>query len=482
MATSNPTHPVLTAFGLEGQEAALARALRATGATIHGGAALSWYTSTAPPSGQDIDIWCRPVEPILYPLVIALYDTIFRAAGYTPSGDSVYTDSRREHCYNAEFHHIAHIMNWHNPTMRRQIQLILRKPGAPAAINHFDLDICQIGIIPTPGAEGLVAIPPASLSPVQLGNKVMRVVHLTGQSSKKFLYRVRKYYERGFAFETSEAHCSCPCGAASHRTVTPPRRMTLEEGLEYAEKEWVKANPLPSHRPHRADNLQRYLQRSDHRLADKSLQALEQEHRSCELAITLLQNKHELPLETAWIRKYMEVLNNAARVKRLVQEWEEAAAPQTRMRCEYTMNYCKHYEAQATVQNYPALLRILTNLRGRAQQRLRELPPVPAQGTPTPTQATTGTPIPYLSVTDVKNGVPGAGAGAGAGAGGPVGACAGNGAGAGPVGAGAGAGTGGSKPYLSVEEVEDEEEEDHLLHTFVAINKKKVVLKKKPFF
>ena len=400
--------PVLTAFGLQTQEAALARAFVTTGATIHGGAALSWFTGTAPPPGQDIDIWCRPAEPILYPLIRALYDTIFRAAGYHPVSDS-HTSSSSS--YYAKFKHIAHIHNWHSFACGRKIQLIIRKPDAPPnTTDDFDLDICQIAVVPMPRAEGLVALPPATLSPNQIANRIMQLRDLTGQSSANTLKRVRKYYDRGFAFESTEATCSCPCGTASHRTVTAPRRMTLEEGLAHVSKSWATANPLSNYNPHRADNLQRYLQRADNAIATKPLRQLEEELLACRIANDLLQNQVHYSRETDWIVNYVNtVITDAIRIKHLEMDWAETRIfrPSTTF-CARILRDCERLLEKPHIKDRPALLEIVRNLHERAQQALTA-PPVldVVEPVPVPSARNGSVKKPVLEVleptTDPKN-------------------------------------------------------------------------------
>lgn len=315
---------MLTAFGLQDQEAALARAFRVTGAAIHGGAALSWYLNTDPPAGQDIDIWCQPSERILSPLIHALYDTIFRAAGYAPEKPT--TDKASYQYYGLRELHIDAIHNWFNPTVNRKIQLILRSSTAPSAdpTTEFDLDITTVKVAPVRmnGADRLLVTVPTTELAVQIRRRVMSIANLRGQILSNNLRRVYKYYSRGFAFEVTEATCACACGAVHHTAVTPPRRLTLSEAFAHVRKAWVAANPLPDWYALRADVLKRHI--TTH-FAGKTLltanrATLADLRESCIRATGLYQNAVVYPAETAWLMTYRKAINGLWTLRN-IQHW-----------------------------------------------------------------------------------------------------------------------------------------------------------------
>lgn len=318
------TPSLLATFGI--QEAPLARALHATKAAIHGGAALSWYLETPAPPEQDIDIWCQPAEPILRPVIYALYDTIFRAAGYVPNDRH---DPAAAKYYDVAPLHIDAIHNWYHPTLKRRIQLILRTqgpdiPACPTA--EFDLDITSMRIVPDPKNPAILCLQTPSTDLCdQIDRRVMRINNLHGQNLRNNLNRVHKYYNRGFAFETTETTCSCPCGAATHTTVTLPRRMDRAEAIKTVRKAWIAANPLPDNHPLRADVLKATLlaDYNNQTLMTKSYGQLMAEREHCRQAQRLPQNQHIYPQETAWIWKYYQVLLGLTHYRRLQHLWGE---------------------------------------------------------------------------------------------------------------------------------------------------------------
>jgi hypothetical protein len=325
MTTPTPdASPVLITFGLQDQEAALTRALRVTNAAIHGGAALSWYTNTEPPAGQDIDIWCQPVARILSPVIVALYDTIFRTVGYSPVPPS--SRAARDY-YGIRNLHIDAIHNWFNPTVNRKIQLILRSKDAPSAdpTTEFDLDITTVKVsapADTAAADRLLVTVPSTELAVRIRRRVMNINNLKGQHLQNNLRRIHKYYSRGFAFESTEARCSCSCGAVHHMTVTPPHRLSLKEAMDHVRKEWVAANPLPDHYALRADVLKRYI--TTHYAGDALLTAnrttLNDLRESCTLANRLYQNAALYPAETTWLLHYRKALQGLWLLRR-IQHW-----------------------------------------------------------------------------------------------------------------------------------------------------------------
>lgn len=314
---------LLATFGI--QEAPLARALHATNAVIHGGAALSWYMGTSAPPGQDIDIWCQPAEPILRPVIYALYDTIFRAAGYLPRDRNPATAEY----YDVAPLHIDAIHNWYNPTLKRKIQLIFRTygPDIPASpVTEFDLDITMIRVIPNPVDPATLCVQTQSAELCdRIDRRVMRINNLHGQNLRNNLNRVHKYYNRGFAFETTETACSCPCGTATHTTITPPRRMERGEAIRYVRKAWITANPLPDNHPLRADVLKATLlaDYNNRTLISKTYGQLMTERDHCRQALRLPQNQPTYPQETAWLWKYYEVLLGLTHYRRLQHLWGE---------------------------------------------------------------------------------------------------------------------------------------------------------------
>lgn len=324
-SASNPTPSLLATFGL--QEAPLARALHATKAAIHGGAALSWYLGTPAPPGQDIDIWCQPAEPILRPVIYALYDTIFRAAGYVPK-DRQRNPAAAEY-YDVAPLHIDAVHNWYNPTLKRKIQLILRTqgPDIPASpVAEFDLDITMIRVAPHPADPATLCLQTQSTELCsRIDRRVMRINCLRGQNLASNLSRVHKYYARGFAFETTESTCSCPCGAATHTAIIPPRRLECVEAIKYVRNAWIAANPLPDNHPLRADVLKATLL-SDYNnksLITKTYAQLMTERDHCRQAVRLPQNLPTYPQETEWLQKYYTVLLGLTHYHRLQRLWGE---------------------------------------------------------------------------------------------------------------------------------------------------------------
>lgn len=306
--TSADTPPLLATFGL--QEKTLAHALHATNAAIYGGAALTWYLETPAPPEQDIDIWCQPAEPILRPLIYTLYDSIFRSAGYFPDNKN---PAATEY-YNTPILNIVAIHNWYNPTLKRKIQLIIRKQGpdiSDSPDDDFDLDITTIRVVPNPTNPSTLTVQSRTADLcINIDRRVMSLYNLRGQNLHSNLYRVNKYYARGFAFETTETACSCPCGAATHTIITSPRRMGRTEAIKYVRRAWIEANPLPDNHPLRADVLQGTLLEgcNNKTLISKTRSQLITENDQCREALLLPQNEYLYPDETAWLREYYEVL------------------------------------------------------------------------------------------------------------------------------------------------------------------------------
>lgn len=317
MTAAATTPRLLTAFGLQEQEAALARAFRITDAAIHGGAALTWLTNTDSPPGQDIDIWCQPSERILSALIYALYDTIFRAAGYSPQPATANTAAAiLTEYYGIRHLHIDAIHNWYHPTLERKIQLILRSKTSPTTgitlpaspIAEFDLDITTAKVSASPSHDELVATAPTPTLAAQIARRVMTITNLRGQVLHNNLLRVRKYYSRGYAFETTETTCSCPCGAAKHTAITPPRRLSLLEALNYVRTAWLAANPLSDNHPLRADNLKTRILAENPNLLTITPDRLSELQSYCQATTGFIQNRVTYPAETEWVRNYGSAL------------------------------------------------------------------------------------------------------------------------------------------------------------------------------
>ena len=370
-ATTNPninkmstaaTNTVLSAFGLQGQEAALSRAFRATKAAIHGGAALSWYLNTPPPPGQDIDIWCQPAEAILRPIIFALYDTIFRAAGYRPTR-AIYADRNRSRYYRAHDLHIDAIHDWYNPALKRKIQLIFRATHdrlgfeiSATPTGGFDLDITSIQVAASihPTSDCLTVSPPHADLADRIERRVMRICNLAGQILRNNLNRVRKYYERGFAFETTETTCSCTCGAIHHTVVTPPRRLTIGEAIVLVHKEWATANALPTDHPARADTLRTRLYKQAP-LDTLRLQTLKELIAECLHVTSLVQNKVLYPTETSWIKEYIRMAVFVLNLRRLQDGWV-ATTDDHRKLCALTYTRSLlHLRTSPLVEHFPTL-------------------------------------------------------------------------------------------------------------------------------
>lgn len=362
MSTTAKTNSVLTAFNLHEQEPALARAFRATNAAIHGGAALSWYLNTPPPPGQDIDIWCQPAEAILRPIIYALFDTIFRAAGYRPLR-ATYTGRNRSRYYRARDLHIVAIHDWFNPVLDRKIQLIFRathdRKGFPVLATPtggFDLDITSVQVAASihPTSDCLTVSPPHADLADRIERRVMRICNLTGQVLRNNLNRVRKYYERGFAFETMETHCSCTCGAIHHTIVTPPRRLTIEEATTLVRKEWVAANALHADHPYRANTFRNSLH------AQVSLDMwgtgpLEELISECSQVTSLVQNKVLYPTETAWIKQYAEMAVFVLNLRRLQDGWAITTVEHRKRNALKYIQRLLHLQISPQVEHFPTL-------------------------------------------------------------------------------------------------------------------------------
>jgi len=379
-ATFNPniikmpaTNSVLPAFGLQDQEAALARAFRATNASIHGGAALSWYLNTPPPPGQDIDIWCQPAEAILRPIIFALYDTIFRAAGYSPTRAAAYRN--RSRYYRASDIHIDAIHDWYNPVLERKIQLIFRSTHdrlgfeiSATPTGGFDLDITSVQVAATalPTFDRLiVATLPVDLAD-RIERRVMRIGNLTGQILRNNLNRVRKYYERGFAFEITETTCSCTCGALHHTVVTPPRRLTIEEAIAFVRRQWAIANALPDDHPVRADSLRTRLYRQAP-LDTLKLETLKELISECLHVTSLVQNEVLYPTETAWIKEYIRMAVVVLNLRRLQDGWATITVEHRKLSAPTYVRRLLHLRTSPHVDHFPTLdteiIHLLTEIR-----------------------------------------------------------------------------------------------------------------------
>jgi len=324
-------NPVLTAFSLTDQESPLVRAFKATGAAIHGGAALSWYLNAPPPPGQDIDIWCQPSEPILKPIIFALYDTIFRAAGYAPYRPTHFRRPRNVSYYNISTAQIDIIYNWYNSNLGRKIQLIIRKsrtrtgtavPASP--IEDFDLDITTLCVAPSILTERLMVYVPSTELARQIDRRVMNIKSLRGQQLRSNLSRIRKYYARGFAFESTEARCTCACGVVHHMLVTPPHRLSLNEAMADVRKQWLSANPLAASDPLRADNLKRtlLLGHSEKQFLTINDVGIRKMLNDCEKATEMPQNAMLYPIDTLWLDDYCRTLRYVCRIRLLKGEVE----------------------------------------------------------------------------------------------------------------------------------------------------------------
>lgn len=366
-ATVNPniikmpaTNSVLPAFGLQDQEAALARAFRATNASIHGGAALSWYLNTPPPPGQDIDIWCQPAEAILRPIIFALYDTIFRAAGYHPTRAAAYRN--RSRYYRAHDLHIDAIHDWYNPVLERKIQLIFRSTHdrlgfeiSATPTGGFDLDITSVQVAATLPTFDRLTVATLSVDLAdRIERRVMRIDNLTGQILRNNLNRVRKYYERGFAFETTDTTCSCTCGAIHHTVVTPPRRLTIEEATALVCKEWAIANALPKDHPARADTLRNRLH-AQVPLDTLKLETLKELISECLQVTSLVQNKVLYPTETGWIKEYTRMAVFVLNLRRLQYGWATTTVGQRKLSVFTYTRSLLHLRTSPQVEKFPTL-------------------------------------------------------------------------------------------------------------------------------
>ncbi len=238
-------NPVLSAFGLASPTTAdaFARALHVSNAVIFGGAALSWWHTEAPPHKQDIDIACQPSSTAMHPLIHALFDTLFRSAGYKPLASS----PRNRAYYNNRYSQIVQIHNWYHTELHRQIQLVIRRPDAPPVHRMPDLDLCRLTVVPRINplfdrVELRVEVP-ADLSPDRLAARHMRLYNLEGQIHDNLCSRLSKYYRRGYTLLHS--HTGAP--------------LSLEDAVYHMSYAWAMANPLARTDLRRADTLCIYV-------------------------------------------------------------------------------------------------------------------------------------------------------------------------------------------------------------------------------
>jgi hypothetical protein len=221
---------ILPAFGLEAQERLLAGAFELTGAYIGGSAALYWYLndmkSVPIPSDIDLDIFYQPKSRDAEDREVALFGAIFATAGYRK----------------------ARGLTWTHPELDRTIQLVVREVDATTpAYALADFDICQFFVSRTETGylglfydDNLSDITDDTI--IDIREFRMRIGHLKDQNLPTTIQRLRKYYDRGFAFEgVSKDPCSCACG--HKHTTTKIRRLTLEEAVVYVREEHRKANP-----------------------------------------------------------------------------------------------------------------------------------------------------------------------------------------------------------------------------------------------
>jgi hypothetical protein len=389
-------NPILTAFSLE--ETALCSVLHAANAVIFGGSAISWHRKKMFDSRQDLDIACQP-DSATRPLVYALFDMLFRTAGYKPGPDG-----------SADYRSlsIVAVHNWERLTPRYQkIQLVIRKPRAPPVAYDMDLDICGLTVEPTSPSNLVVRFPPG-VTETSLAAGLMHLNRMENQHSLGLLEkRLHKYYTRGFTLLTDD---NLPL-------------KSRRQALDYLRKAWVAANPLSPTDLARADTLCDLVKDLLTGMEDPSVLSdsiLTRLHTQLRSALCSTHTAALCPTSQPTIDKYLKLIWGIHGAKKIVSTFTREGYAKISSGKEFR-------DALCLKEDFPELYE-----RVNAQMALL-----------------TGS------------------AGAGAGAGGPVGAC-----------AGAGAGAGGTKPYLSVEEVEDEEEETLILRPCPA----KKSLKKKPFF
>ena len=246
--TTLETH-IFEPFGLAAQVPALTQAMKVTNAYIGGGVALARYMFDPIRPEQDLDIFYTPFDAAPESITHLLFHTIFTAAGYEPRPES--TGGYKK----AKVLHIKRIYNWSHPTLNRTIQLVVRSPYAekPAYV-CADFDICQFFLAYDGETGGLHLFYDTETSALtqetvkEIGrHRVMRIGNLKGQSLGNVLRRLRKYYDRGFAFEKVLEHsCTCRCGLQAH-TVKTTRRMSLAQAALFVCNKFNEANPPPRH-------------------------------------------------------------------------------------------------------------------------------------------------------------------------------------------------------------------------------------------
>lgn len=246
--TTLETH-IFEPFGLAAQVPALTQAMKVTKAYIGGGVALARYMLDPIRPEQDLDIFYAPSDAAPEPITHLLFHTIFTAAGYEPRPES--TGGYKK----AKVLHIKRIYNWSHPTLNRTIQLVVRSDAAPApAYACADFDICQFYLAYDAETGGLHLFYDTETSALThetvkeiYRHRVMRIGNLKGQSLYNVMRRLRKYYDRGFAFEKVLEHsCTCRCGIQAH-TVKTTRRMSLAQARCFVGNKYHEVNPPPRH-------------------------------------------------------------------------------------------------------------------------------------------------------------------------------------------------------------------------------------------
>jgi hypothetical protein len=238
---------ILDTFGLTDRAPFFVHALRITNAYIGGGTILAWHVGDDILPSQDLDIFFTPSESAPKAISLALFNTLFTSAGYMRRSDSMGCGSYRL----AKALHVDVVANWYHRTLGRKIQVVVRSADASEdlpAYTEADFDICQFYAKYTP-ATGRVQLfydPAKSAITAEIAEeictkRVMRIGNLKGQDLTNSLGRLRKYYDRGFAFEGMRTTaCSCTCG--HEHTIKKEVRLTLEEASTIVRAEHTRVN------------------------------------------------------------------------------------------------------------------------------------------------------------------------------------------------------------------------------------------------
>lgn len=313
-------NPVLVIFNLHTHEAALARALRETNATIHGGSALCWYTNSIPTLDQDIDIWCQPTSEMTEADIVARINAVIEPAGYTNrnpeticacgSGETCELCFRTKYLYMGS-NSITAVHEWRRHWSyinTRKIQLIIRNPHITTSpVAEFDLDIATLCVAPHPEEDRLIMLEPNAELADRIRRHVMRIGNLCGQMLDNKHERINKYYDRGYAFESADGS-----------------RLTQEEAIKYIKSSWIAANPLPESDPHRADNLRSVLA-TQPLTQETPTSILNQLNSTCREALHKPQNAAVYPSDTRWINEYRNTVKFLLQSRKLIEDWDTAS-------------------------------------------------------------------------------------------------------------------------------------------------------------